>query len=197
MIAEGPTTQRVADRVGPGEGRPAVGTRRLRQGSPGDGPGTALRGQPAGLPVREATGVPWAWETGAVVGAHLHTPLPPGVVAATPGPVNAAKDELMITLRVRGGHSGYPHAVDDVDLAVRAGALLGSMGHRVDATFRSFGSDDFPYHCEAIRGLMLFVGTGAGRGGVHDPTFRPEDRYVATVAGALVAGCCAGLGGTT
>lgn len=229
----------------------------------------------------------------AVVAAHLQPRLAAGVVGATPGPVNAATDEFTVTVTGRGGHSGYPHTVDDsvlalsaivvalqqvgarridptigvacmvnqlragsannvvpgsavgsgtvrtmrledrdtahraivdiaagvaaahgcvadvvlevsepvlvndVDLAVRAGGLLTSMGHPVDPAFRSFGSDDFSYYCEATRGLMLFVGTGADGGGLHDAAYLPDDSYVALVADALVAGYCSVLGDAT
>jgi amidohydrolase len=230
---------------------------------------------------------------GAVLAAHVQPRLPAGVVAATPGPVNASMDEFTVTVTGRGGHSGYPHTVDDsvlalsaivvalqqvgarridptvgvacmvnqlragsannvvpgsavgsgslrtmrpedretaqraiaeivsgvgaghgcsaevafevgepvlvndVDLAVRAGEVLDALGHRVDPTFRSFGSDDFSHYCEASRGVMLFVGTGADGGGLHDPTYLPDDAYVGLVADALVAGYCATLGGAT
>ena len=46
--------------------------------------------------------------------------LPAGVVGVTAGPVNAALDEFTITVRGRGGHSGYPHTVDDSVLALSA-----------------------------------------------------------------------------
>jgi amidohydrolase len=65
------------------------------------------------------------------------------------------------------------------------------MGHRATADFRSFGSDDFSHYCEQARGLMLFVGTGSVGGGLHDPTYLPDDGYVGVVADALVAGYCA------
>ncbi len=54
----------------------------------------------------------------AVVAAHVQPALPPGVVAVTPGPVNASIDEFTITVRGRGGHSGYPHTVTDSVLAL-------------------------------------------------------------------------------
>jgi amidohydrolase len=223
----------------------------------------------------------------AVVAAHVQPQLPPGTIAATPGPVNAAIDEFTVTVRGRGGHSGYPHTVTDSVLAmssvivalqqlgarrvdptvgiacmvnqVRAGSannvvpdhavasgtvrtmretdrqqardalrdiasavaaahgctaevriargepplvndehlatrthlLLEEMGHGVTADFRSFGSDDFAHYCGLTRGLMLFVGTGDARGGLHDATFLPDDSYIAIVADALVAGYCA------
>ncbi|MCW2758129.1 MAG: Aminoacylase [Nocardioidaceae bacterium] len=344
---EGPTSQAVVDWLALGEGTVVAETGRMVTVLGGEGAPVVLRAELDGLPIEEATGVPWAATNGsmqacghdvhlaalaavaraatgidlprpllvllqpreegarsgardvvaegalagvaAVVAAHVQPRLPAGVVASTPGPVNAATDEFTITVRGRGGHSGYPHTVDDsvlalsatvvalqqvgarridptvgvacmvnqlragtannvvpgvavgsgtvrtmrpedrdtahraiadiatatataygcaaevefdvaepvlvndVDLAVRAGEVLGEMGHAVDPTFRSFGSDDFSYYCEVTRGLMLFVGTGAERGGLHDATYLPDDAYVGLVADALVAGYCAAV----
>ncbi len=58
-----------------------------------------------------------AW-VDAVVAAHVQPALPPGVVAVTPGPVNASIDEFTITVSGQGGHSGYPHTVTDSVLAL-------------------------------------------------------------------------------
>jgi amidohydrolase len=225
----------------------------------------------------------------AVVAAHVQPRVTPGVIAVCPGPVNAAMDTFRVEVSGRGGHSGYPHTVDDsvlamsaivvalqqvaarridptagvacmvnqvragtadnvvpssavcsgsvrtmrpedrviahraieeiatsvaaghgcraqvtieqgepvlvndVGLAVRAGEVLTELGHAVDPTFRSFGSDDFAAYCEKVPGLMVFVGTGAERGGLHDASYLPDDGYVATVADALIAGYCAAL----
>jgi amidohydrolase len=57
---------------------------------------------------------------GAVVAAHVQPQLPPRVVGVTPGAVNAGTDEFTITVRGQGGHSGYPHTVDDSVLALSA-----------------------------------------------------------------------------
>jgi len=54
----------------------------------------------------------------AVVAAHVQPQLAPGVVAVTPGPVNASIDEFVVTVRGQGGHSGYPHTVTDSVLAL-------------------------------------------------------------------------------
>lgn len=225
----------------------------------------------------------------AVVAAHVQPRVGAGVIAVTPGPVNAAMDTFRVEVTGRGGHSGYPHTVDDsvlalsavvvamqqvgarridptvgvacmvnqvragsadnvvpsravcsgtvrtmrpedreaahrvieqiatstaagygcraevtigrgepvlandVELAVRSGEILTELGHAVVPTFRSFGSDDFAAYCERVRGLMIFVGTGAERGGLHDASYLPDDAYVATVADALIAGYCAAL----
>lgn len=225
----------------------------------------------------------------AVVAAHVQPRVDTGVIAVTPGPVNAAMDTFRVEVGGRGGHSGYPHTVDDsvlavsavvvalqqvgarridptagvacmvtqvhsgtadnvvpslavcsgtvrtmrpddrvtahrvieeiatsvaagygcratvtigrgepvlandVGLALRAGEMLSELGHAVDPTFRSFGSDDFAVYCEHARGLMMFVGTGAEHGGLHDASYLPDDAYVATVADALITGYCAAL----
>jgi amidohydrolase len=227
----------------------------------------------------------------AVVAAHVQPQLPPGVVAVTPGAVNAGTDEFTVTVRGQGGHSGYPHTVDDSvlalaaivvslqqlaarridpvvgvacmvnqlragtannvvpDTAVGSGTIrtmrggdrrhaheavrdiarhvaaahgctaevdiahgepplvndaslaaatapyLRRLGHTVTTDFRSFGSDDFSGYCAHTRGLMMFVGTGTEGGGLHDATFLPDDGYVALVADALVAACCAAYAG--
>ena len=223
----------------------------------------------------------------AIIAAHVQPQLGPRIVAATPGAVNAGTDEFEIVVRGRGGHSGYPHTVDDsvlalssivvalqqvssrridpvvgavcmvnqiragsadnvvperasasgtcrtrtpadretaltaireiaghvaaahgcsaevtseecepplhndADLAVTAFPLLADMGHRVSSEFRSFGGDDFSHYCAAMRGLMLFVGTGTATGGLHDSSYLPGDEYVGLVADALIAGYCA------
>ena len=88
---------------------------------------------------------------------------------------------------------GEPVLANDAGLALRAGELLTELGHAVIPTFRSFGSDDFAVYCEHVRGLMVFVGTGAENGGLHDASYLPDDAYVATVADALIAGYCAAL----
>ena len=54
----------------------------------------------------------------AIVAAHVQPALPPGLVAVTPGPVNASIDEFTITVSGQGGHSGYPHTVNDSVLAL-------------------------------------------------------------------------------
>lgn len=53
-----------------------------------------------------------------VIAAHVQPQLGPRIIAVTPGPVNASTDEFTITVGGRGGHSGYPHTVDDSVLAL-------------------------------------------------------------------------------
>ncbi len=54
----------------------------------------------------------------AVIGAHVQPALPRGTVSAAPGAVNAACDELVVTVRGQGGHAAYPHRADDPVLAL-------------------------------------------------------------------------------
>ncbi len=52
-------------------------------------------------------------QVGAVVGVHLQPQVALGAVAADPGVVNAACDEVEITVRGAGGHGAYPHLAED------------------------------------------------------------------------------------
>ena len=60
----------------------------------------------------------------AVVAAHVQPQLPAGTIAVTPGAVNAGIDEFTVTVRGRGGHSGYPHTITDSVLA-RSSVVVG------------------------------------------------------------------------
>jgi amidohydrolase len=57
---------------------------------------------------------------GEVVAAHVQPQLAAGIVAVTSGAVNAGTDEFTVRVTGGGGHSGYPHAVDDSVLALSA-----------------------------------------------------------------------------
>ncbi len=72
----------------------------------------------------------------AVVAAHVQPRVDTGVIAVTPGPVNAAMDTFRVDVRGRGGHSGYPHTVDDSVLAMSAVVVaLQQIGaRRIDPT---------------------------------------------------------------
>jgi amidohydrolase len=332
-----------------------AGTGRLLRLGPPDGPSVALRAELDGLPLVEATGLPFAATNGsmhacghdvhcaglvalaralravedrlpcgvllvlqpreeaaptgagdvvgdaafdrhevrAIVGAHLQPALPRGLVSARPGAVNAACDELVITVSGRGGHAAYPQRADDpvlalaqtvvslhhlvarrVDpleavvltigrmdagtaanvippvaraygtlralaeaersrlrehvrrlvehtaaaygclgsleiapnepvlhndprLAESVAAALKDLGMKVDALFRSCGSDDFAHYAAALPALMLFVGVGTGEPnapGLHDPGFAPPDESVGDLARAYLAGLTGALG---
>ena len=88
-------------------------------------------------------------------------------VKSRPGTVSCRGDDRS---------TGEPVLVNDAALAERAAELLSDLGHAVDRDFRSFGSDDFAATTARMRGLMMFVGTGAESGGLHDPSYLPDDR---------------------
>jgi amidohydrolase len=179
-----------------GDGERVAGTGRLLRLGPVDGPSVALRAELDGLPLAEATGLPFAATNGAmhacghdvhcaglvalaralrvvedrlprgvllvlqpreeaaptgagdvvgdpafgrhdvraIVGAHVQPALPRGLVSARPGAVNAACDELMITISGRGAHAAYPHRGDDpvLALAQTVVALHHLVARRVD-----------------------------------------------------------------
>ena len=54
----------------------------------------------------------------AIAMLHVDVRLDAGTIGITPGPVNAAADELYVTVRGKGGHGAYPHtAVDTMPAA--------------------------------------------------------------------------------
>jgi metal-dependent amidase/aminoacylase/carboxypeptidase family protein len=133
--AEERTAALVARALG-GDAETVAGTGQVvRIGPPG--PAVAVRAELDGLPVAERTGAVWASSNGAMhaCGHDVHLaavvaaaraarrlPLPAGLVvalvpagavSADPGPVNAAVDEIEITITGRGGHSAYPHLAAD------------------------------------------------------------------------------------
>jgi len=70
---------------------------------------------PTGAADVVASGVLERHDVRSIVGAHVQPLVPAGAVSADGGPVNAAVDEIEITVTGRGGHSAYPHlAVDPV-----------------------------------------------------------------------------------
>ena len=58
-----------------------------------------------------------AQDVRAMVAVHVHPHVARGQVSVGPGPVNAAYDEVAITVRGRGGHAAYPHVTRDPVLA--------------------------------------------------------------------------------
>ncbi|KAB1656799.1 amidohydrolase [Pseudoclavibacter chungangensis] len=57
------------------------------------------------------------------IGAHVHPRVPIGAVSTGAGVINAAADELRVTLVGRGGHGAYPHDARDVVSALASIAL--------------------------------------------------------------------------
>ncbi|HEX4927115.1 MAG TPA: M20 aminoacylase family protein [Burkholderiales bacterium] len=66
-----------------------------------------------------------------VYALHNWPGLPPGKIAVRPGPVMAATDDLLVTLRGRGGHGAMPHlAVDPVVAAAQIISALQTVASR-------------------------------------------------------------------
>jgi amidohydrolase len=67
----------------------------------------------------------------AVVAAHLQHQVPPGIVSAAPGTVNASVDDFEIRIEGTAGHAGYPHlAVDPVPALCQAVLALQQIASR-------------------------------------------------------------------
>jgi amidohydrolase len=75
-------------------------------------------GAPSGAEDVVRSGVLAAHDVTAIVAAHVQPRVAEGIMAVTPGPVNAATDEFEITITGRGGHAGYPHVTRDPVLAL-------------------------------------------------------------------------------
>ncbi|HSK38307.1 MAG TPA: amidohydrolase, partial [Arenibaculum sp.] len=63
------------------------------------------------------------FEVAHVIGAHVHPDVPLGAVATGAGFINAAADEIRITVRGDGGHGAYPHQAADPVAAIAQIAL--------------------------------------------------------------------------
>lgn len=68
----------------------------------------------------------------AVVGIHLFSTVPVGLVAAQPGPLLAFADTFRIEVRGRGGHAASPH--ETVDPVVVAAQVVTNLQHLVSRT---------------------------------------------------------------
>jgi amidohydrolase len=137
-----------------------------------------------------------AHETHAVIGAHLQPAVPAGTVDAAPGAVNAASDELEITVTGTAGHAGYPHlAVNPVPALCAAVLALQQAASRLtDPTHTvavSVGA------LEAGRAPNVIPATATARGSLR--TFDAADRArlhasLAEIVGRVSAGYgCRGL----
>jgi amidohydrolase len=89
----------------------------------------------------------------AIIAAHLQPRLPDGVVAVTPGPVNAATDEFEVTVTGVGGHAGYPHVARDPVLALC----------QIVVSIQQVASRRF----DPVRGAVCSVGQIAGGSAVN------------------------------
>jgi amidohydrolase len=108
-----------------------------------------------------------------IIAAHVQPQLPAGVVNATPGPLNAAADEITITVTGDGGHIGYPHTTADPVLALSAIVvdLQHLVSRRVDPTV---GAVLAITQLDAGASFNVVPDTARARGGLR--VMRPEDR---------------------
>jgi amidohydrolase len=137
-------------------------------------------GAPSGARDVAGSGVLAAEGVGPVVAAHVQPQLPAGVVNATPGPVNAAVEEFMITITGHGGHGGYPHTTADPVLALCAVvlSLQQLVSRRVDPTV---GAVLTIGQLDGGASFNVVPDTARARGGLR--VMREEDRLL--LLGAL------------
>ncbi len=91
---------------------------------------------PSGAKDLVASGLLAAQQPSAIVAVHLQHQLPLGTVAAAAGTVNAATDDITITVEGVGGHAGYPQLTADpvVALCQSVVALQTAVSRRSDPT---------------------------------------------------------------
>jgi len=91
---------------------------------------------PSGARDIVASGLLDVHQPSAVVAVHLQHQLPLGTVAAAVGTVNAATDDIEITVEGTGGHAGYPQLAADpvVALCQSVVALQSAVSRRSDPT---------------------------------------------------------------
>ncbi|HEY6480053.1 MAG TPA: amidohydrolase [Streptosporangiaceae bacterium] len=128
----------------------------------------------------------------AVIGVHLQHALPSGTIGAAIGPVNAASDELEITVTGTAGHAGYPHlAVNPVPALCAAVLALQQAASRLTD----------PTHTVALsvgavtagRAANVIPETATALGSLR--TFDEADRSrLHRVLAEIVASTCAGYG---
>ncbi len=130
-----------------------------------------------------------------VYAVHNWPGLPPGQMAVRPGPVMAATDEIVITVRGKGGHAAMPHlTVDPVVITSQVISALQTIASRsvnpLDAIVVSVCSMETSQTnvFNVIPDFVKLIGTVR--------TFRPETRDMAEARiGTVVAGVAKALGG--
>ena len=130
-----------------------------------------------------------------VYAIHNWPGLPPGQMSVRPGPVMAATDEIVITLRGKGGHAAMPHlTVDPVIVSAQVISALQSIASRnvnpLDAVVVSVCSMETSQTgvFNVIPDFVKLIGTVR--------SFRPETRDLAEVRiREIASGISAALGG--
>jgi amidohydrolase len=132
---------------------------------------------PSGARDLVASGVLAEQHPSAIVAVHLQHQLPLGTVAAAAGTVNAATDDIEITVEGVGGHAGYPQLTADpvVALCQSVIALQTAVSRRSDPTHAvvvSIGMLQAGQAANVIPGAAVAKGTlrvldEADRPGLH------------------------------
>ena len=132
---------------------------------------------PSGARDLVASGVLAGQHPSAIVAVHLQHQLPLGTVAAAAGTVNAATDDIEITVEGVGGHAGYPQLTADpvVALCQSVVALQTAVSRRSDPTHAvvvSIGMLQAGQAANVIPGAAVAKGTlrvldEADRPGLH------------------------------
>jgi len=130
-----------------------------------------------------------------VYAVHNWPGLPPGQMAVRPGPVMAATDEIVITVRGKGGHAAMPHlTVDPVVITAQVISALQSIASRIanplDAIVISVCSMETSQTnvFNVIPDFVKLIGTVR--------TFRPATRDMAEARiEEIVAGISRAMGG--
>lgn len=109
----------------------------------------------------------------AVAMLHVDPRLEPGQIGVTPGPVNAAADEFIVTVTGRGGHGAYPHTAADAIPASAAMVLaLQNIAARETDPLKSVvvtvGTINGGYRNNVIADEVKMTGTFRA----HDPEIR-------------------------
>jgi len=131
-----------------------------------------------------------------VYAVHNWPGLPPGQMAVRPGPVMAATDEIVVTVRGKGGHAAMPHlTVDPVVITAQVISALQSIASRnanpLDAIVVSVCSMETSQTgvFNVIPDFVKLIGTVR--------TFRAETRDMAEARIAqIVAGVAKAMGGS-
>src|SRR6516165_8765004 len=129
-----------------------------------------------------------AQDVRAMIGVHVHPHVARGQVSVGPGPVNAAYDQVTITVRGHGGHAAYPHVTRDPVIA--AAHVIVALQHVI-----SRRTD--PMHPAVLTIGTVHAGTAANvvpdqavlTGSLR--TFEPTDRASLRSAVSATAGATA------
>jgi amidohydrolase len=149
---------------------------------------------PGGAEPMIAAGVLDDPKVDAIAMLHVDPRLRTGAVGITPGPVNAAADELHLTVRGKGGHGGYPHLATDAIPASAAIVLaLQTIASRetdpLAAIVVTLGTIEGGYRNNVIADVVKLTGTIR----TYDPAIRAG---VEAKVRRIVDGVAAGYGCT-